>query len=432
MHNNNISTKIRGYLVFDLESGRLAGICFGLLVVGISLIAINFLGTPDVGDFLLWSARLTQDGVFRGYGAIADYPPLGPLFIWVATSLGRWCHVQSFVALKLSIDCFQLISALLIWRRYRSWSAASLFFLFLSPFGGLLGYIDVFYLPFVLVGIFALERDRLAIATLSLTIATLIKWQPAILGPVLGVYTVSRVSTLPTLMKRVAWPLPAALFSLVIIFAFGPRAVWIAFSGATDDTYFSGQAFNLDWILTYLFEFFQIANEHFAGGNSIELIKSLPLPWYMLSRYLFWVVFFCNIVIFAYQKKTFDTLLLCLVTAASIQFTFNTGVHENHGFLIMVLAFIACYDGILPSLYLTYSAFLAIANIVAFYGITIGVGSAFSIGTVILSALQLLICTTLIGRLAIACYHNGCLSRLIRCGESIESDSELKRNEPRA
>jgi hypothetical protein len=384
------------------EPSRFGAVAFVLLAAGLCAVTLGYPGTPDDGDFLHWAAVLNGAGPIRGYAQIADYPPLGPLILWGATKAGADFSLPPFTCIKLAIDFFQLAAALIIRWYARSWAAAALMFLLISPFGALLGYIDAFYLPFVLAGIFALRSDRFAVANLMFAIATLIKWQPAVLFPIVLIYGVGRGRKL-----NVFSLLPAAVFTGFVIAAFGPDAVRTAFSGATDDPLFSGQAFNLDWIITYGLEATHSLGTHFSAIGTIKFINHLSPPWYAVSRGLFWIVYLGNLIVFASCCKTWNTCMLALLSAETIQFTFNTGVHENHSFLVMILAFAASAGGMLPALEFRVAAVLAVSNILAFYGLDLVFGHAASLGTVILSALDVLMCAAFIRRHVMACRDAG-------------------------
>jgi hypothetical protein len=391
------------------EQPRFGVVAFLLLAAGLSALTLGYPGTADDGDFLHWASVLDDSGPFHGYAQIADYPPLGPFILWAATRAGGDFGLQPFTCIKLAIDAFQFCAALIIHQQMRSWAAAALVFLLISPFGALLGYIDAFYLPFVLIGIFALRYERFGIANLMFATATLIKWQPAVLCPIVLIYSLGRCRK-----PNVLWPVPAAFFAVLAIAIFGPNAVQAAFSGATNDSLFSGQAFNLDWIITFVLEATHSLGTHFSTTDTVKFINHLPLPWYAASRGLFWIVYIGNLIIFASHGKTWNTCVLALLSAETIQFTFNTGVHENHSFLIMILAFVASAAGVLPPLEVFIAAALAISNILAFYGLALVAGHAASVGTVVLSALDILMCFGFIHRHVMACREAGLVPILSR------------------
>ncbi len=177
-----------------------------------------------------------------------------------------------------------------------------------------------------------------------------------------------------------------------MIWLFGPRAVWFAFSGAAGDPYFSGQAFNLDWIVSGFLEVFHLAGAPALQGGTIVAITALAPPWYGLSKILFWIVYLGVLGVFAAGKKP---LALALLTAELAQFDFNTGVHENHGFLVMILAFVAVCGLVLEGPYLGVIATVMLANILLFYGLNLVSGAAASAGTLLLSGLNLVVFTML-------------------------------------
>jgi hypothetical protein len=335
---------------------------FAALTLAITALTFANPGTSDVTDFLSWSATLLQKNPFAGYALIADYPPLGPFILWAAAAAGHLAHITPLENLKLAIALFQYAAAAIAWRIF-SPAAAIILFLLIAPYGSLLGYIDVFYLPFILLGLLALTQNRPAFALLLFTAATLIKWQPAILCPIIFIQAFATT----TGAKKFLFPLPAAAFAAAIILAFSPASVWWAFSGATTDPYFSGQAFNLDWLATGLMKLFHIAGQHFSPDGTIIPITALPPPWYGASKTLFWIAYLTNLAIFATRPKTPKRLILALLTAQSIQFTLNTGVHENHAFLILALGFIAVCQNDLSKPRFTLIAALALSNILLFY-----------------------------------------------------------------
>jgi len=367
---------------------------FALITLAITALTFANPGTSDVSDFLSWSATLLQKNPFAGYAVIADYPPLGPFILWAAAEAGRLAHLTPLEALKLAIALFQYAAALIAWRVF-SPAAATLLFCLIAAYGSLLGYIDCFYLPFILLGLRALDNNRLALALLLFTAATLIKWQPAILCPLIFI----QAFALAKFPQKFLFPLPAAAFAAAVIAAFAPASVWWAFSGAAGDPFFSGQAFNLDWLATGLMKLFHIAGQHFAPGGTITPIIALPPPWYAASRTLFWIVYLANLVLFTLRAKTQKRLILALLAAESIQFTLNTGVHENHAFLILILGFVALFHNHLSNARFTLIAVLALSNILLFYAFpsaNLTAGPAGAALTMVLAAAQCALCAATI------------------------------------
>jgi len=375
--------------------GWLAAALFFLFCAGLSALTYPCTANPDFAEFQTWMLTLTSNGLVSGYASIADYPPLGDTILYLAGHAAHLVHIPLPAALKLTIDGFQLAAALIIVRQSGSWSFGALLFLLVTPFGALLGYIDCFYLPFVVLGLGVLETPRPATALALFTIATLMKWQPAILCPFVFLYAVTLT---PTVRSRIKTLLPACLIAAATILVFHPGPVWTALSGELSDNLYGGQAFNVDWIITYGLEIAHVAAQALTPTHTIHYLMLVYVPplWATLARILFWLIYATNFCSFAIHKKHHASFLLALLAAESIQFTFNNGVHENHAFLIMILALAAYQAGALNPLFLILTASLAITNILAFYGLALVSGPTASLGTIILSVLQLLICVTFI------------------------------------
>jgi hypothetical protein len=381
------------------EANCLKSVFFGLLAAGLSLATLAYPGTPDMQDFLNWASVLAANGPVSGYRLIADYPPLGPAFIWAAVAAGRFAAIPDLISLKLAIGLFQLIAAAIAAWRFRSLNTGALLFLLVAPYGTLLGYIDCFYLPFVLLAVFALEAKAFGLAGTAIAVAVLIKWQPAILAPFMFIYALSQASG----WRKLTGLLPGAVIGLAVIGAFGPASVLWAFGGAASDPYFSGQAFNLDWIISAGLEYFHLAGAPALATGSIVAITALAPPWFGLSKILFWAAYLAVLAVFTLAGKTMTRLYLALAAAESVQFTLNTGVHENHAFLLMVLVFLAVRAGALKEAFLPLVALVAISNILLFYGLNMVTGSLASLGTLLLAGLDVLICIGLVSVFVRAC-----------------------------
>jgi hypothetical protein len=375
--------------------GWLAATLFFLFFAGLSALTYPCTANPDFAEFQKWMLTLTTKGLVSGYARIADYPPLGDTILYLAGKAAEVLHIPNSAALKLTIDAFQLVAALVIVRQSGSWYFGALLFLLVTPFGALLGYIDCLYLPFIVLGLGILETTSPTIALALFTIATLIKWQPAILCPFLFLYAVTLADTSHARLRIL---LPAGVIAVATILVFRPGSVWVAFSSALSDNLFGGQAFNLNWIITYALEITHGGAQALTPNHTVHylMLAVVPAVWSTLSKTLFWLIYAANFCSFAIHKKHYVSVLLALLAAESVQFTFNNGVHENHAFLVMILAFAAYRAGALHPLFFILAATLAITNVIAFYGLAVVSGPTASLGTIILAFLQLLLCVTFI------------------------------------
>jgi hypothetical protein len=379
------------YFSAGIATEFLRVLCCLLVASGLTAATLNYPGTPDVGDFTRWAGMLLARGPLAGYPLIADYPPLGPVLLWACIGAGRAAHLPDLWSLKLAIAAFQFVASVILAARRQSLAAGALLWLLIAPFGTLLGYIDCFYLPFVLLAIFALQDEDFAIAGAWLAVALLIKWQPAILAPPMLIYAFAHAPG----WRKITCIIPGAVIFAAAAYAFGPAALWRAFSGAAGDPYFSGQAFNLDWIATAWLEHAHLGGAPASAGG-IAAITALAPHWYMVSKALFWAVYALLLAAFIFRRKTAETLLLALLATESVQFCLNTGVHENHAFLLMTLACAGFYAALLDGVLTGLIAILAISNILLFYGLNVIAGAIASAGTIVLSAANLMVCIVLL------------------------------------
>jgi hypothetical protein len=57
----------------------------------------------------------------------------------------------------------------------------------------------------------------------------------------------------------------------------------------------------------------------------------------LLPRLLFWITYLLTLALFFRSEKTFSNLLIFAGLGYLCYYTFNTGVHENHLFLVAIL-----------------------------------------------------------------------------------------------
>jgi hypothetical protein len=101
--------------------------------------------------------------------------------------------------------------------------------------------------------------------SLSFAVACLTKWQPLIIAPFVllyihGIYQARQVKYTALLGKVV---LPAAVLIALIVVVFGPRPIFLAFYVALTHQFLSGNALNLNWIVTHLL---QLWDANLYGG----------------------------------------------------------------------------------------------------------------------------------------------------------------------
>src|SRR5580704_10961269 len=250
----------------ERSAPRWSAIAFLILV---SLIAATFLyspGTEDIRTWYYWMREISYyglvDGFAQGGGRFPhDYPPLAYVFLAgvvpVATALG----VSKFVVLK----CFLLVflfatSACFYWfTRNLILTAALEFSLTLSSVA--LGYLDIWFAPFLIAGLFCLQRGRLKCGIVLFTISCFIKWQPLMIAPFICIYVWSAVQNVPSWRHKLRLQvMPFAVAALVVavpLVAIFGTAVIQSLQRAMSHHYLSGRALNFAWLHTWALHLLQ-------------------------------------------------------------------------------------------------------------------------------------------------------------------------------
>jgi hypothetical protein len=131
---------------------------------------------------------------------------------------------------------------------------------------------------------------------------------------------------------------PAAVLTASMLVAFGPGPVLKAFDSALSNPFLSGNALNLNWIVTH---FLHVWDPNQFGGLQNGLADCIPtssLGIVLIPRLLFWTTYLLLLALFFRCEKTFTNLLIFCMLGYLCYFTFNKGVHENHLFLVAILA----------------------------------------------------------------------------------------------
>jgi hypothetical protein len=335
----------------------------------VSLLTLNFLPSPgaeDVRYWLTWMQEVDNKGIVPAYKAITllDYPPLIFLIFFGVAKLAALFHLEMFFCLKLSLLAFLLSTALIFFTWTKNLGLAALVQLALLLNSLALVYVDIYFAPTLLLSLWALKARKLGWFTLLFSITCLIKWQPIIVAPFIllqlaeprlrniptGQPTERHPTTQPTerhpttqlteqhptrlLLGRVVLPL------LVIVglvwFIFGVE-FWMAFRRAISDPVLSGKALNFNWVLTHLLQMvYPDAFGRLVEGRATIIQSDLRIL--LIPKLLFYPVYALVLYAFLRQTKTFENLLLYALAGYLAYFTFNTGVHQNHLFLALLLA----------------------------------------------------------------------------------------------
>ena len=326
------------------------------------LLFFNSPGTEDFAQWLRWLQLIERDGFFAAYHEIIDNnPPLAEGGIWLASALRLISPISEFASIKLVILLAGYLSTAIFWW-WRCSGVASLCVLWVA-FGMMWGYLDVFFLPPLLLALWLFKRERFASGGVLYAMACFTKWQPLIIGPFLLAYAWKRGA---------GWRFLASLAGVAAAFyAIFGHALVPAFLLSFQHNTLSGYALNLPWLVEILLQ------RH--GAAEIPACRAASLwDWHCVTasawaltwglKALFVLAYGYVLASFLRRDATFADLVFASLAGVMAYFAFNTGVHENHLFLAAILASIYASEVPRPSIACTLVLVLAIANPLIFYG----------------------------------------------------------------
>lgn len=347
-----------------------------LLFLLVTIIALGFLkspGTVDVGAFMDWTTNITSYGIIEGYRLNdADYPPGNSLMLYTIAWLSDHAGLERIIGFKLSLFLFLLLTTLIFWAWTRDLFLAVMLELALTLSSVAQGYTDIHIAPTLLLSLWALQKRHLTLFTLLYGATCLIKWQPIIIAPVLLLYLL-QIDRLAD-WRHINWRelglgvlLPAGVVTAVLLYLFRLE-MFEALRAGTRDGLFSGNALNFNWIITHGLR--QFRPDWFGGlqNGLATWIDTRDPRFTTLPKLLFGFTFALSCYLCFRHRKTFPNLLRFTLLAFLSYFMFNTGVHENHLFMaVMLVAMLAGQDrAYLPEF--AAWAIAANANLFFFYG----------------------------------------------------------------
>lgn len=325
------------------------------LLLLVSLIATAFLyspGTEDITIWLYWIDEISSYGLIAGFAHVGgafphDYPPLAFAMLAAISRCADALGTSAFVVLKWSLLLFLFAtSGCFYWfTRNVVLTAALEFTLLLSSVA--LGYLDIWFAPLLIAGLFCLQRGNLMLGVLLFTISCFIKWQPLVIAPFICIYVWTAVQDGPSRhdkFRRQIMPFAVTAVVVVVPLAaiFG-TAIIHALQLATSHDYLSGLAFNFSWLHTWALHFAQPEKYGALQDGQINLIKTHETLVKLPEKILFYTCYSAVLIVFARQKKTFERLIVYSVLGYMAYFVFNSGVHENHLFLVSCLAWMLVF-----------------------------------------------------------------------------------------
>lgn len=317
-----------------------------ILFWGILICSIVFFNTPGTGDMSIWMDWIEyadQYGVKEGYRLQRDmYPPFALIIQIILKKI--YPMLSSFVALRVVNIFFLLISTLLIQILYRREKITLIFFgaLVLSTN---LGYLDIEMVPFFVLAFHFISKDKYVLSGIFYTLLCLVKFQPLIILPYIVLYFVdifdvneNRFQLKLKWKKMMGMAIPPIIIGgVVCIFYKGAPIKALMKALFKSGSVISPNGLNFGWVVQFILEKFYPDLFGTLDNGKITIIWDVA-PIYQCFKYIFVILYLCAVILlFLHRKKTIKLVLQCSLIGYTAYFLFNSGVHENHLFLGMIL-----------------------------------------------------------------------------------------------
>ncbi len=341
-----------------------------------TIVALHFLaspGTGDVQDKLRWMHSMAADGLVRGFQeSHDDYPPGTYVVLFAVAKIAPLLHLGFFIAYKLSLLFFLGLSSAVLLCWTRNVPIATALHAALIVGSAALGYNDVYFIPFLLLALWALHEKRLVGFSALFTLTCLMKWQPAILAPVFLIYLVGTITDdeQPKWFRQIAWRviLPATMILAGALIVFGKEFL-LAFQRATSENFLSANALNVDWIVTHVLSWWDPRRFGFTPETHRRFIRIPHTAALALLKIPFFVVYLWLLIRFARRPKSFSTMLWVAYVGYAAYFLLNTSVHENHLVPAIILGGLLATDNQRYVPLFLVTALVTNVNMVLFYGV---------------------------------------------------------------
>ena len=340
------------------------------------ILAYSFFGSVGTADVKLrkeWVDLMQTFGLHNGYQmARPDYPPLSLMVLFLTAKIDKFTFLDFQQSHHLTLLFFMLLTSFVFYKISKNLPLSIILFGSLFLLTMVLGYGDIMYASFLLLCLYYLSKRSYLLAGLFYGITIFIKWQPLIIFPFLIAFVIDfpKIFTRPNIVRVVLFIAPVILTFLVFFSTFGSE-IFLSLSRTTKTHLsYSGNALNLGWVVSY---FVQILNKNIINSE-LRTVTYLPsniddLKVLRLAFYVFYAFAFTK---FSLSKKTYKQLITALLLTTYGYFVLNSGVHENHLVLTMILAFI--YYPLFKKSYeiLTFFILMTNINLLIFYGIGSG------------------------------------------------------------
>lgn len=329
-------------------------------------------GTVDMSIWLDWLGFLRQHSLVDAYRLAApDYPPLSFVLLWLVDRAGSALGLSAFAALKLSLLlALWLTSALvLVWTRRPALAALAQLALVLNAVAH--GYLDVYGAPFLLMSLWALQSGRPRSFAAWLALSALTKWQPLIAAPFLLPCALSLFPERTPMLRRWLALALAGLTPLVVLLCVFDLEPVRAFGRTLQHPMLSANALNFDWLYTWMLHL--VAPRRFGrlAAGRVFIIETRDFAILLLPRLLFLASYLVALARTWRRPsaRTLEGALPCATLGYLAYFMFNPGVHENHLYLVTVLALASAW--LAPHAWPLLRVWIVFANLnlLLFYGL---------------------------------------------------------------
>jgi hypothetical protein len=322
-----------------------------VVVVLLQTIFLHSPGTVDVNNHLRWMNAAWTDGL-NGYRAVKDYPPLSFLILYALTFTAHAFDLNDFVTYKIFIVLFCTATFILAAFSTRDLLVSVSIFMLCFISGVLLGYIDVFYAPFLILSLHFFRRNRVFLTCLLLLVASLTKWQPLIIAPFVIVYF-SRTKLANLFLTSI----PLIFLVGLVLFVFGSEPIR-TFNAALSHERLSGSALNNLWLYAVLLDITPKTSITNLGKTAVLAPYSFKIAFFVLYLYF---------LVLTYRRANVEDTVYYSVICFFGYYLFNYGVHENHLFVPAIVALMFINNSKKKFFY-SYVAFMAVINMVVMYG----------------------------------------------------------------
>lgn len=319
------------------------------LVLGVALLLFplflfNAPGTHDVWMWIGWATPMTELGLIDGYSqSNSFYPPLFFAGMRLLMFAEQVTGIPGFYLFKSSLLICSIATCWLVWRWTQNQIIVLMLYFSLVFSSVYMVYVDAWIAPFLTGALFVLSKKRYRTFSILYCITCLIKWQPIILSPVIGLYILG--VGIENHFDRQAWRQlllrcvgPGLLLAGAVLSIFGFDVIFQKLAAALNEGILSAQALNLGWVMTYSLHIFSPDLYGPLQNNENDMINGLPLLAAIPLKILFIAVLLTTLFYFFKNKKSEQNFLLFLLTVYLSYYALNTGVHENHLFIATLLS----------------------------------------------------------------------------------------------